>query len=143
MGTNTDDPEEATSRQKAALEHVRAVWLYHSDQRVKNFNIYVIFIGALFAGFTRESDEVTKLIIVGMTFVLTVAFAIINKRNEDIIHDCHEELERFEPKFSVRLIELDGQRCVRRAIISHGFAYKLIFWIVGVVSLAAGFWTLF
>jgi hypothetical protein len=145
------DDEQKTSEdnQKMALEHVRAVWLYHSDQRVKNFNIYVIFVGILIAGYAKaielqqsstvETTVDMEVAIAWVALVITLAFLLINWRNELLIHDCHEELLCLEPLFGVRLMERDRQRGrtstnrrhVGWRLVSHGAAYKGIFVMVG------------
>jgi|SRR5579862_277135 len=86
---------------KLALEHSRALFVYHAGQRILSLNYYFVAIAVFLSGFgflaasslTTNSRALIGLALAIAGIFLTHCFRSLDRRNEQLV-DCNKKLLR-------------------------------------------------
>jgi phosphoglycolate phosphatase len=124
MPKKTND---ATELLKIALDHSRAMFIYHADQRHRSLNYYFAVLGAFVAGFVSlftadklwaNMHPVAPVIItvVGIAAIrLAILFARLDQRNADLVEWDEALMARVENELHVRNPDLAGFEIIRHS----------------------------
>jgi hypothetical protein len=117
--------------------------IHAAEQRVKNFNFFIIISSILIASYAGKLNPKNTCLIAASGIIVSILFAILDVRTLQIIRDARDNLEYFEPKFGLNIHIVDqipdkprektGSK--RSRIISHTFAYRAAFVLMGLLSL--------
>jgi len=87
---------------KLALEHSRALFVYHAGQRILSLNYYFVAIAVFLSGFgflaasslTTNSRAVIGLVLSTAGIFLTSCFKGLDRRNVQLV-DCNKQLLKY------------------------------------------------
>jgi len=119
----------------AALNHARSMLICQIDVRVKNFNFFLIMVGALSVALRQWDDSIVRVGLSCGGCLLGVVFFLLDARTLLLIKDSRNELYRLEPEFGMSIHQADRiadrprgiASSGRSRIISHTFCYRLVF----------------
>src|SRR5215471_2547159 len=124
MPNKTND---ATDLLKIALDHSRAMFIYHAGQRHSSLNFYFAVLGAFVAGlvslFTSEklwtyphwiAPVIINIVGIG-AFRVTILFARLDRRNADLVEWDEMLMARAENELHVRNPGLAGFEIIRHS----------------------------
>ena len=120
---------------EAAISHVRDLHQMFAELRTKNFNFFIVIIGAAITGVASVSGKTGPQATM-ISFVISCAAALacvvffgIERRTVEMLGDARAELERLEDRIGVALHRND--RWVgpgtRSRWITHSSMYLLVF----------------
>lgn len=123
----------------AALEHAREMANFASEVRMKNFNFFIVIVGALVTGHICVEKDYVPFVL-GFVGVLTsIFFLFLDIRARELLKRSIDQLDLIEPKIW-KLANLEGWSGNIRSgpirIISHKWIYRSFFTLTGICSLA-------
>lgn len=123
----------------ASLEHVRAKALHYAEVRMKNFNFFLILIGALAAVVTSSKVPGMNQVLSLFGSLLSCLFFALDVRGVRLLDGARKEIRRLEPKFGLDFSQRDF--CVtKRPLLSHTYIYRGIYSLFATMSLVMFCW---
>ncbi|MEO1039629.1 MAG: hypothetical protein AAFX09_08790 [Pseudomonadota bacterium] len=103
-------PNPTTDELFKALEHARGLFIYHAGQRLQGIRFYFIALAALGGVFAASQSTTPNtpqlfagLIIAILAFVLTIIFLLLDRRNEELVHNNENSITEIETTITNRL----------------------------------------
>jgi hypothetical protein len=85
-----------------AESYVWEHWKFNADQRLKAFNLYVMFAifgnGMVFTAIDRHVSPIVLIFLGGFECLLALVFAIIDRRSRKLLHLAKQGLKSYEQK---------------------------------------------
>ena len=144
----THAPITATERDSQALTHVRELHKFFAELRSKNFDFFLILLGAAAGAVIAHDAPIVRFCAAVAAAMICVVFFGLDTRTVEMIADARLELERLEPLFGVHIHRPDSwserakppflKRALRiltptfkghprLSFISHKFLYRTVF----------------
>jgi len=121
--------------QIAALEHARAMVIYGSDLRMKNFNFFLIIMGVIVAAYVNVGRVNAKWVLGAVGVIVSVAFFLLDIRGRELLDAAKKELSLKELELKISIQETILQSRMGKPImmiVSHKFVYRVIY-IMGLI----------
>jgi|ERR1041384_948703 hypothetical protein len=120
---------------KAALDHARAMAIQAADIRMKNFNFFLIIMGAIMAAFVNVGRENARLVLGAVGVLVSLAFLLLEIRGRELLDAAQKELTLRESELGISirttLLQRRTGKFMKKAI-SHSFVYRAIY-VLGIV----------
>lgn len=75
-------------------------WKFNADQRLRAFNLYVVFVifvnGMVFTAFDRQAHPLVLIFLGGFVALLAVVFALVDRRSRKLLHVIKQGLKGME-----------------------------------------------
>jgi hypothetical protein len=145
-------------RLDAALKHVRELHQFFAELRSKNFDFFLILLGAAAGAIVTQNASSIRLYAAVAAAIICVVFFGLDARTIEMIADARRELEKLEPQFNVNVHRVDSwadrakRPFVRRLLecftprlkgrlsfISHKVMYRAVF-VLGYLASIAIIW---
>jgi len=108
------------------IDHARTMFLNASDVRMRNFNFFLVIVGALVALYsTRIQFAVINPVISVSGFVFSILFYILDVRSKQLLNAAHGELKQHEKNAGINIIGKIHFSTFH--LISHTFVYRFIY----------------
>lgn len=137
-------PERIRGEQaEAAITHVRSLHEMFAELRTKNFNFFLIIIGAAITGVTALAGTggpapTIQFVVCTAAAIACVVFFGIECRTVEMLGDARQELERLEPAIGVYLHRRDRWINPKRSRwVSHTAMYRFVFVVTYFVAIVA------
>jgi hypothetical protein len=134
-------------------------FVYHAEQRIKAFNLYLIIVAILIGGFGTvvvkiEVENMPWLSIFGFVLlIISAAFALLDKRSKELVRNGEaalkylDELEGLPDEGScpniLKIFSRDdyvssnkSQHSINRLYVSYSAIFRIIFLLFGLLGLA-------
>lgn len=150
-------PTDAPAELKLALEHARALFIFHAGQRHTTLNYYLVALNVFALAIGTLTTSLLKDHISWLALPITLAslfawriagyFSTLDKRNEQIVHydeallkDAERRLAAFTRLPSFETVEACSEKPVdggyRKIVPRLLHAYRLLFAVIALVSVA-------
>lgn len=138
-------PSEAAA--VAALNHLTTILLSPVELRIKNFNFFLILLGAMVVALGQWEGTSVRVCVSLLGAVIGVVFLLLYIRNLQMIKDARFDLYRLEKRFGITVHSADrlkdGEHGIepsgRNRIISHTFCYRFVYVAVAAIALLMAF----
>jgi hypothetical protein len=106
-------------------------WKFNADQRLKAFNLYVMFAifgnGMVFTAIDRDVNPMVLVFLGGFECLLALVFAMVDRRSRKLLHLAKQGLKSFEQNLPADcrpflLDDVQGERWARYTV-----AFNLLF----------------
>lgn len=122
-----------------ALDHARGMANFASEVRMRNFNFYIVIVGALVTGHLYLKESWALIVLGASGCVVSVFFFGLDLRMRAILKRSIDQLDIIEPEVWSRA-EISGWRSNIRSgpvkFASHQWIYRSFFVLTGLGSFA-------
>jgi hypothetical protein len=128
--SHTSDPTH-----KAVLDHARAMVIYASELRMKNFNFFIVIMGVIVAAYVNVGRVTARWVLGAVGVFVSVAFLLLDIRGRELLNAAKKELslKELELGISIQATILQSRTGKPlKKIISHTFVYRAIY-ILGLI----------
>jgi uncharacterized membrane protein len=106
-------------------------WKFNADQRLKAFNLYVVFSifanGMVFTAFDKQAHALVFVFLGGFVALLAIVFGMVDRRSRKLLHLAKQGLKGLEQKLPMtcRPFALDDMH--REPWARYTVAFNLLF----------------
>jgi hypothetical protein len=106
-------------------------WKFNADQRLKAFNLYVIFSifanGMVFTALDKRAQPLVLIFLGGFVGVLAVVFAIVDARSRNLLRLAKQGLKDFERDLPLTCRPLLLDELNRPTWLRYTVAFNMLF----------------
>jgi hypothetical protein len=119
----------------AVLDHARAMVIYASELRMKNFNFFLVIMGVVVAAYVNVGRVNVRWVLGAVGVLVSVAFFLLDIRGRELLDAAKKELslKELELGISIQATILQSRtgKPIKK-IVSHTFVYRAIY-ILGLI----------
>ena len=143
MDSETEVIHDDVNASAASLGHARTMLIHFAEQRIKNFNFFLIVSGVLIASYAKNYSEGGNYLIAIAGIVISLLFLLLDFRTLQLIKDARNDLEVFEKRFGLTIHAVDQLPdksrkkggSGRSRFRSHTFVYRTVFILMTLLSI--------
>jgi len=136
----TNNDEVAANALFAALAQSREMASHAAEIRIKNFNFFIVIVGALVSGNAYFASKHYTMLLGAAGFVIGIMFFALDVRMRQVLSRSIDQLEILEPKVWERAGVKGWTGHIRgdsTKYINHQWIYRTLFVLTSVGSLIA------